>query len=79
MKLKEVMLELKKLGSDQTVKIYRNQGADGEMFGVKIADLKKSVTKTRRRIECTCLLHDDVYPIRRWRSVCGRAAPVFSG
>lgn len=41
MDVKEVMLRLEKLGSESTVKTFRRHGADGEMFGVKVADLKK--------------------------------------
>ena len=47
MNLSEVMAELESLGSDQTVKIYRNHGADGDMYGVKIADLKKILRKIK--------------------------------
>ena len=39
--LQEVMSQLKAMGSPQTVKIYENHGAVGDMYGVKIADLKK--------------------------------------
>lgn len=38
--VKTVMQELKKKGSEQTRKIFRRHGATGEMFGVKVADLK---------------------------------------
>lgn len=41
MTLDEVMEQLKNRGSAQTVKTFRNHGANGEMFGVKVGDLKK--------------------------------------
>ncbi len=41
MELKQVMSELKKLGSEQTVKTFRRHGAEGDMYGVKVGDLKK--------------------------------------
>ncbi len=41
MTLEEVMRQLESLGSSQTVKTFRNHGADGDMFGVKVGDLKK--------------------------------------
>lgn len=41
MTLEEVMRQLESFGSAQTVKTFRNHGADGEMFGVKVGDLKK--------------------------------------
>jgi len=47
MKLRDVMAELKELGNPQTVKIFRNHGADGDMFGVKVGDLKKVLRKIK--------------------------------
>lgn len=47
MKLRDVMAELKELGNPQTVKTYRNHGADGDMFGVKVGDLKKVLRKIK--------------------------------
>ena len=43
----QIMNELRALGSDQTVKTYRNHGANGEMFGVKIGDLKRVLKKIK--------------------------------
>lgn len=40
MNLEQVMMELESLGTEQTRKIYRNHGITGELFGVKISDLK---------------------------------------
>ncbi len=47
MTAKEVMAELKKLGSEQTRKIYINHGAKGEFFGCKVGDLKKIQKKVK--------------------------------
>jgi 3-methyladenine DNA glycosylase AlkD len=40
MTVKEIMGELKKLGTEQTRKTWTNHGAKGEFFGVKIGDMK---------------------------------------
>jgi len=37
---RQVMKELKSMGSAQTIKTYRNHGITGEMFGVSYANLK---------------------------------------
>ncbi|HSZ85515.1 MAG TPA: DNA alkylation repair protein [Puia sp.] len=37
---KEVMSDLKKLGTDQIKKIWINHGAKGDFFGVKVGDMK---------------------------------------
>ncbi len=58
MQLSEVMHELKAVGNPQTVRIYRNHGADGELYGVKIADLKKIVRKIRGDQELALQLWD---------------------
>lgn len=47
MTVKKIMAELKKLGSEQTVKTFRRHGADGEMYGVKVGDLKKVVKNVK--------------------------------
>jgi len=47
MTLDEVMTELKSRGNERTVTTYRRHGANGEMFGVKIADLKKILKKIK--------------------------------
>jgi len=41
MTVEQVMSHLKKNGTAQTVKIYRNHGAKGDLFGVSFADLGK--------------------------------------
>lgn len=48
MTLNETMSELEKLGSEQTRKIYTNHGCKSEMFGVRVADLKKVLKQTKK-------------------------------
>jgi 3-methyladenine DNA glycosylase AlkD len=47
MTVKEVMAELKSLGKPGTLATYRRHGADGDMFGVQIGDLKKVLKKIK--------------------------------
>lgn len=54
----KIMSELKKKGSAQTRKIYTNHGAAGEMFGVKVADLKVIAKKIKGEQELACELYD---------------------
>ena len=37
----QVMKELKRVGNEQTARTFRNHGADGDIYGVKVGDLKK--------------------------------------
>ncbi|QDV22112.1 DNA alkylation repair enzyme [Aureliella helgolandensis] len=43
----DILRELQSLGSPQTVKTCRRHGAEGEMYGVKISDLKKLVKRVK--------------------------------
>ena len=45
--LKQVMAQLKKLGSEQTRRTFQRHGAPENMFGVKVADLKTIVKQLR--------------------------------
>lgn len=45
---KEVMKELESLGTEQARKIYKNHGADIDVFGVSIADLKKLYKRIKK-------------------------------
>jgi 3-methyladenine DNA glycosylase AlkD len=47
MTLKEVMSQLEKLGNEQTRKTWRTHGAMGELFGVKIGDMKSVAKKIK--------------------------------
>ncbi len=41
MQVADVMSKLESMGSSQTVNTYRRHGAHGELFGVRVGDLKK--------------------------------------
>ncbi len=41
----EFLSLLKEIGNEQTAKIYRNHGAIGDVYGIKIGDMKKFITK----------------------------------
>ena len=45
--LKQVLAQLKKLGSEQTRRTFQRHGAPENMFGVKVADLKTIVKQIR--------------------------------
>ncbi|MGG3468022.1 DNA alkylation repair protein [Neobacillus pocheonensis] len=48
MTLDEIMWELAELGTEQTKKTFRNHGAKGDLFGVKVGDLKKLVKHVKK-------------------------------
>ena len=53
MNTKQVLDELKKAGSEQTKKIFKNHGAKEAFYGVKIADLKviqKKIKENKQQI-----------------------------
>lgn len=58
MQLPQIMAELKALGSDSTVKTFRRHGADGDMYGVKVGDLKKLVKHVKGKLELALELWD---------------------
>ncbi|MDA0284307.1 MAG: DNA alkylation repair protein [Planctomycetota bacterium] len=47
MTIDEVMKELQSLGNEGTRAIYRRHGASGDLFGVKIGDLKKILKRIK--------------------------------
>ncbi len=51
MEYKQVMKELENYGTEQNKKIYTNHGADLEMFGVSVANLKKLFKKIKKNHE----------------------------
>lgn len=55
---KHILKKLKALGSEQTVKIFRKHGADGDMYGVKVADLKKVLREIKGDQELAMALWD---------------------
>lgn len=48
MTLDEIMWKLAELGTEQTKKTFRNHGAKGDLFGVKVGDLKKLVKHVKK-------------------------------
>ena len=56
MTLGQIMQELKSYGNEQSRKIYTNHGATGDMFGVKVGDMKKIVKKVKKNHELSLQL-----------------------
>ena len=57
MNLSQVMSELKKKGTPQTVKIFKRHGAPENMYGVKVADLKPIAKKIKGNQKLACELY----------------------
>jgi 3-methyladenine DNA glycosylase AlkD len=55
---KEVMTELKKLGTEQIKKIWTNHGVKGDFFGVKIGDMKAIQKKIKHNHALSLELFD---------------------
>lgn len=53
----EVMTELEHMGTEQTRKTFARHGIPENMFGVKVADLKKIVKKIKGNQELACELY----------------------
>ncbi len=53
-----ILEELRKLGSEQTVKIYSKHGAPADMFGVKVADLKVIVKRIKKNYQLALDLYN---------------------
>ena len=53
-----IMSELKKKGSEQTRKTFRNHGAPDETFGVKVGDLKPIAKRIKGQQKLACELFD---------------------
>lgn len=58
MSLEEVMKELESLGSEQTRKIFARHNGPQNMFGVKVADLKKVLKKIKKDQELALALYN---------------------
>lgn len=54
----EVLQELATFGNEQTKKIYTKHGATGDFYGVKVADLKKILKKTKKNHSLALELFD---------------------
>jgi hypothetical protein len=53
----EIMLELEKLGNEQTKKVLSRHGAREPFFGVKVGDLKKIVKKVKKNHDLSLELY----------------------
>ncbi|MBL7710818.1 MAG: DNA alkylation repair protein [Chitinophagaceae bacterium] len=58
MTFNEVMTELEKLGTEQTRKTWKNHGATGEFWGVKIGDMKGIQKKIKHNHELALALYN---------------------
>ncbi len=58
MTVDEVMKQLEALGNEGTKKILMKHGAKDPFFGVKVADLKKILKKTKKNHELSLALYD---------------------
>lgn len=58
MNVQEVMDKLAELSSEQTKKTFMNHGASGNLYGVKIGDLKKLVKYVKKDHELALALYD---------------------
>ena len=58
MTAKEVMKELQQYGNESTKNTYMTHGAKEPVFGVKVADLKKILKKTKKNHELSLELFD---------------------
>ena len=58
MNVEEILERLSELGTEQTKKIFMNHGASGNLFGVKVGDLKKLVKYVKKDQELTLALYE---------------------
>lgn len=58
MTLSDIMKELEAYGNEQTKKTLMNHGAKEPFFGVKVADLKKILKKTKKNHELSLALYE---------------------
>ncbi|EMY12282.1 DNA alkylation repair enzyme domain protein [Leptospira weilii str. Ecochallenge] len=57
MDLKQIMIELEKMGTPTIKKIFVNHGAKEPLFGVKVGDLKKIQKKIKKNNEISLELY----------------------
>ena len=60
----EVMSYLEEVGTGQTQKTYKNHGATGVFYGVKIADMKKIMKHVKKDQELVLKFMIQVYQMR---------------
>lgn len=58
MTVEQIVIEIKKMGSDSTKKILMKHGAKEPFYGVKVADLKKIQKKVKQNHELALELYD---------------------
>lgn len=58
MTAEEIITELKKLGSEQTKKVFVNHGASEPFYGVKVGDMKQIQKKVKKNHELALELFD---------------------
>lgn len=56
--VEQVMEELKNLGDENTARIYKNRGMNVDVYGVRVADLKKILKRTKKNHELSLALYD---------------------
>lgn len=56
--VRTIMQQLKKKGSEQTRKIFQRHGASGDMYGVRVADLKVIAKSIKGDQDLACDLYD---------------------
>jgi len=57
MDLNEVMTRLEEMGNENTRKVYRNHGAQGPFFGVKVGDMKKILRPLKKEQDVVAELY----------------------
>ena len=60
--LSKVLAALKKKGTEQTRKTFARHGAPGDMYGVKVADLKVIAKQIKGNQQLACQLYDSNNP-----------------
>ena len=58
MTVKEILTQLEKYGDERTKNTLRRHGAKEPFFGVKVADLKKILKKTKKNHELSLKLYE---------------------
>lgn len=58
MTFEEIMMFLEEYGTEQTRKTFKNHGIEGDVFGVKVGDLKKVQKKVKKNYDLSKQLYD---------------------
>ena len=62
MTAKEILSQLKEMGSESTRKILEKHGAPSSQYGVKVEDMKKIQKKVKKNYELSMQLYDTGIP-----------------